>query len=619
MQLKHNVILIVLIGAGNLLAQDYVPGELIVKFKSQSGSSKQSGQFSKMQSQGLALKSSYGKMNIQHFAMKPGSDVLAKVRELKNDPDVEYAEPNWILRKSDLTNQPLGQPVTLSDIQVNIQAAGSYSQSNAPTQTTQAWAIERTLAQYSEKPVVAVIDTGVDYNHDIFKNSGAIWTNSREVPNNGIDDDGNGYIDDVRGWNFFGNNNNPMDDDSHGTHCAGIILGVGQDIFATTMEASRIRIMPLKFLGADGSGSTSSAISAIYYAVNNGAQVISNSWGGGGYSQALYDALAYAYNNRVFLAAAAGNSAKNNDTTAMYPANYVIPSQISVGATSDSDSLASFSNFGKSTVHLTAPGVYILSSIPTVGSPSNRFAYMSGTSMATPYVAGLAALVMREAPSLTGYQVKNVIMNNLDIVSGLSSKIVSSGRVNAYRAVSSGKGEINTMSSQPALEMVRAPASSQEVSSSSKGCGTVKDLNSFSNSESNPSMPPGLFVLFAIPLAVWIYLQRRQKSQDPKNRRVHDRFKMDSEIKINVGGRELVAHMKTISQGGLSFEIDSMIEKGGVVTMNIASPDGSQQVQVMGQVVWCEKNQAYGVKFSELQQKVSEQIGQWTNGLSKVS
>ena len=129
-------------------------------------------------------------------------------------------------------------------------------------------------------PVVAVIDTGLDYNHEVFVDANAVWRNTDEIASNGIDDDGNGYIDDIRGWNFVANNNNPMDDEDHGTHVSGIVLGISQNIFATTLAAAKIKIMPLKFLDSSGSGATSDAVEAIYYAIANGATVINASWGG---------------------------------------------------------------------------------------------------------------------------------------------------------------------------------------------------------------------------------------------------------------------------------------------------------------------------------------------------
>ncbi|MCC6137838.1 MAG: S8 family serine peptidase, partial [Bdellovibrionaceae bacterium] len=321
--------------ASNASALDYVEGEVIVKFKKSQNGVPQFA--SKANNAGLNVKKSWGVLNMHHFKAKAGKsqDVEQMVKNLRADPNVEYAEPNYIVKKQSTGVE--GNKMTFSQVQdakaqtrpsvgmsksgLSASAVSTYYQSDAPIQVEQAWAI---LSSTSYVPVVAIIDTGVDYTHEVFTETGAIWSNTDEIASNGIDDDGNGYIDDTRGWNFVANNNNPMDDEDHGTHVAGIVLGVSQDIFASTLAAAKIKIMPLKFLDSNGSGATSDAIEAVYYAIENGASIINASWGGGGYSKALEDAVLEAYENKVTFIAAAGNASTNNDSSPTYPSNYAV-------------------------------------------------------------------------------------------------------------------------------------------------------------------------------------------------------------------------------------------------------------------------------------------------------
>ena len=281
--------------------------------------------------------------------------------------------------------------------------------------------------------VVAVVDTGVDYTHeDLAVN---IWINPVEIAGNGIDDDGNGYIDDIRGWNFCSATNDPMDDNGHGTHCAGIITAVGNNGVGVTGVNWEAKIMPLKFLDSSGSGYTSDAISAILYANKMGAKVISNSWGGTGSSRSLKEAIDA---SSAVVVCAAGNDAENIDTTPLYPASYNSSNIIAVAATDYNDNLASFSNYGSKSVDIAAPGVMIRSTYS-----DNRYAYLSGTSMATPYVSGVAALVYASNSSLSCTVVKAKILSGAETISSLNGKVVSNGRLNAANAVKSSSGGDN--------------------------------------------------------------------------------------------------------------------------------------------------------------------------------
>ncbi len=615
-----------------------VAGEYLVKFKNvmldpSSVSQKIEGRAS--------LKTAFKAMNIYHIALKPGVDEQRSLDALKQDPDVEFIEPNYILSKEQSESEAApGQIVPgFSRQEVEEMAAqsqnnsaqsdysafagGAYTQSGSSVQATQAWSA-MTPYNGTNKVIVAIVDTGLDKTHKVFLpytgtasgGTGSLWINTIEANGTtGVDDDGNGYVDDINGWNFISNNSNFYDDDGHGTHVAGIVVGAGTDILASPLSRSKIIVMPLKFLDASGSGSTANAIKAIYYAADNGAKVINNSWGGANYSRSLHEALTYAYNRQVTIVSAAGNYSKNNDTNSMYPSNYDVPSNIAVAATTDSDGLAYFSNYGKSLVSVASPGVNIYSTIP-----SNMYGYLSGTSMAAPFVAGIAALAKSESPSLSGYQIKNLIIAQANVVSGLSTKIKSSARVNALKTVQGAQGMVSVSAYNPsyspdygALEMASLAGSNS--SSPKAGCGTVTTALAGSGGGAAPlGVLAGLMLL---PLIVWSVLRAREES--PKSRRKHERYKMNSEVRVKVGDRELVGAMNTISLGGISFNVDEALDKGGVVTMQISSPDGSEKIEVSGEIVWSEQNQAYGVQFSEAHNGAKAMIQHWTQKLVKSS
>ncbi|WP_017653727.1 S8 family serine peptidase [Fortiea contorta] len=250
--------------------------------------------------------------------------------------------------------------------------------------------------------VVAVVDTGVDYNHADLKNN--IWTNTKEIADNGIDDDGDGYIDDVRGWNFVDNTNEVLDKNGHGTHVSGTIAGEKNDIGVTGI-AYGAKIMPVKVLNDSGSGSYSAIANGIYYAVNHGANVINLSLGGDFPNSTLASAIDYASKKGVTVVMAAGN---NGLPFVSYPAAYANKSGIAVGAVDQNNNIADFSNQpGLSQLaYVTAPGVNIYSTVP-----GDQYAYYSGTSMATPHVAGVVALMLSANRNLTEGQIRQIITN----------------------------------------------------------------------------------------------------------------------------------------------------------------------------------------------------------------
>ncbi|MEA5553958.1 S8 family peptidase [Anabaena cylindrica UHCC 0172] len=248
--------------------------------------------------------------------------------------------------------------------------------------------------------VVAVLDTGVDYNHNDLNDN--IWTNSKEIAGNGIDDDGNGYIDDIQGWNFDSTNNNVLDDNGHGTHVSGTIAGENND-FGVTGIAYNAKIMAVKVLDKNGSGSYANITKGIYYAVDNGANVINLSLGGNSGNNTLKSALEYASSKGVIVVMAAGN---NSESTPSYPARYADNLGIAVGAVDKNNNLTDFSNRSGSQEikYVTAPGQDIYSTVP-----NNQYATYNGTSMAAPHVAGVVALMLSANPNLTDSQIRDII------------------------------------------------------------------------------------------------------------------------------------------------------------------------------------------------------------------
>lgn len=310
----------------------------------------------------------------------------------------------------------------------------------------------------SKKIVVAVIDTGVDYTHPNVKKN--MWVNELEAKGQpGVDDDGNGYTDDIYGYDFVSGLNeegrtkmwygkpgdpDPMDDNGHGTFCASEIGGISEDGEGVIGVNQDVQLMALRFLG-EGGGQTDDAINAIYYAIDKKVDIMSNSWGGGGKDEFLAKAIADAQKAGILFVAAAGNDGSNNDVEPSYPASYtkdhkdqVLTNVISVGASDNQDAPASFSNFGHKTVHVFAPGVDIFGAVPVAmmaGKPP--YAVFSGTSMAAPYVSGVAALMMAANPSLRGNpaEVKRILIETSDLSETLVGKAQSNGRINAAKAL----------------------------------------------------------------------------------------------------------------------------------------------------------------------------------------
>jgi hypothetical protein len=339
-------------------------------------------------------------------------------------PGFRYVEPNFKLYPTQVPNDSrFGE---LWGLHNTGQTGGTP---DADIDAPEAW----DLATGNGSVVVGVIDTGVDYTHpDLAAN---MWTNPGETPGDGVDNDGNGFTDDVYGWDFFSDDPNPMDSDSHGTHVSGTIAGVGNNGSGVAGVNWNARIMAIRFLGPGG-GSTSDAIDAVNYATmmrNRGVnvRVTSNSWGGGGFSQALADAIQASGEAGMLFIAASGNDNQNTDKSVHYPSSYDLPNLISVAATDDEDARASFSNYGVTSVDLGAPGVSTLST-----TPNNSYGTKSGTSMATPHVSGVAALAFSVQPGASYQTVRDAIFGGADRISSMTGITASSGRLNAFNTIS---------------------------------------------------------------------------------------------------------------------------------------------------------------------------------------
>ncbi len=358
------------------------------------------------------------------------TDFQALLLDLADDPAVAAIEANTILRMDVIPNDP-----RFSELYGLHNTGQSNGSVGADIKAVQAWDV----TTGSRDVVVAVIDTGINYLHpDIAPN---YWNNPGEVGldengqdkrTNGIDDDGNGFIDDWRGWDFVNDDNDPMDDNSsyHGTHCAGTIGAAGNDGVGVVGVNWEVSLVGLKFLSAAGSGTLDGAVRAIEYANTLGVTMTSNSWGGGGYSQVMADAIAEAEAKGILFIAAAGNSGSNNDVNPHFPSSYEHDIVVSVAASDRNDNLASFSCYGATSVDLAAPGVDILST-----STRDTFKVLSGTSMATPHVAGAAALIKAAIPDITADKIKMRLMFGADIVAATQTRVLSGGRLNVANAV----------------------------------------------------------------------------------------------------------------------------------------------------------------------------------------
>jgi len=386
---------------------------------------------------------------LERVALGRGVSVERAIAALANRPGVVFAEPNWKLSTSAASNDPY--------YTTSSRLWGMYGDdqptASGPTGTTNQFGSQAEKAwdagfTGSKSVFVGIVDEGIDVNHPDLKAN--IWVNPYDLPGDGIDNDGNGYVDDVNGWDFYSNDATVYDGgtgDRHGTHVAGTVGGVGGNGIGVAGVSWNVTMISTKFLGSDG-GYISAAIKSLDYLTDlkarHGLNIVAsnNSWGGGGYSSALHSAIIRGANAGILFVAAAGNSAVDTDASANYPSNYSTlvgtsttkaasyEAVISVAALTSSGGLASFSNYGATTVDLAAPGASINSTLP-----GNSYGGMSGTSMAAPHVSGAIALYAAAHPTASAAQVRNSIMGSTRATASLAGKTVTGGRLDVAAAL----------------------------------------------------------------------------------------------------------------------------------------------------------------------------------------
>jgi len=418
----------------------FVPNEVLVKFRPGTATADMAS--ARGRANGLVADvittppmRQLGEGELELVRLPPGMSVATAMDRLNGHFAVEYAEPNWIYHHDIASNDTY---------YTNGALWGMYGDGTTPankfgSQAGEAWAANKTKCG---SVWVGIIDEGYMYRHeDLAANVGK---NPGEVAGNGIDDDGNGYADDVYGWDFAANNKTVFDgiSDDHGTHVAGTIGGVGGNGKGVAGMCWSVKLMNAKFLGTLG-GTTANAIKAVDYFTDlktrHGLKIVAtnNSWGGGGYSKGLYDAIQRASNAGILFIAAAGNGGvdgvgDDNDITPFYPASYTNGNLIAVAAITSIGQKSSFSNFGTTSVDLGAPGGGIWSTVPvrSDGKVVSGYASYSGTSMATPHVTGAAALYAATHPGASAVTIKNAILSSVVKTPSLSGKCVTGGRLN---------------------------------------------------------------------------------------------------------------------------------------------------------------------------------------------
>lgn len=405
---------------------EHVPGQLIVRHSELSSNFIKSSKVNSVKETKKIGGTHYTVLNISGLVSDKGLEEVAK--ELMKKPEVISVEANVIYRLDEvIPNDPaFGK---LYGLKNTGEVQGKRKSDIA---ATMAWE----TSTGSKDIKVGLIDSGIDYNHPDLKNN--IWSNPGEIgldengkskAHNGIDDDNNGYVDDWHGWDFIDSDNDPMDGHSHGTHCAGIIGAEGNNQEGVVGVNWNVSMVPLKVFSNSGYTTTEALAEAIHYSTMIGVDLTSNSWGGGAASPIIRAAIEEAQDAGIIFVAAAGNSSVDNDQEPHYPSSYEYENIISVASTDYDDKLSTFSNYGKVSVDVAAPGTDIYSTVPDGG-----YAYKSGTSMATPYVSGVAALIKSRYPDIHFSQLKQRVLNASTNLANLKDKVFA-GRVNAMNAI----------------------------------------------------------------------------------------------------------------------------------------------------------------------------------------
>jgi subtilisin family serine protease len=409
--------------------KSYVPQQLLVQFRRGATDNEKAqalgrvgAVFSERIVRGANRADSSGDLEL--VRLPQGQNIAAAVRELQSSNVVDFAEPNWIYRHTSSNDPYYG----------NGSLWGMYGDQSNPrndfgSQAAEAWNAGNTNCS---NVVVGVIDEGVMNNHADLRNN--IWVNPNEIASNRLDDDGNGYVNDVYGWDFANNDNSVYDGtaDDHGTHVAGTIGAAGNNSTGVAGVCWSVKIVTAKFLGQNG-GTLANAIKSVDYMTalkQRGVNLVAtnNSWGGGGYSKGLYDAIERANQAGILFIAAAGNSSVNNDTSPSYPSSYNNSNIIAVASITSTGALSSFSNYGATSVHLGAPGSNIWSTVPGRNN-SSAYASYNGTSMATPHVTGAAALYKAKNPAANAAAIKGAILSGTIPTNSLSGKTTTGGRL----------------------------------------------------------------------------------------------------------------------------------------------------------------------------------------------
>lgn len=414
-----------LVDASLLAGREYVPNEMLVQFKPGTTDTQKRVAMARVGAARLetvvaANRRSDGRGDLELVMLPNGAFVSQAMRAVGADAAVEFAEPNWIYRKQVISNDPYVTGGSLWGMGDGFGIGATTAWANNKFDCGSVW--------------VGIIDEGYMYSHlDLAANAAK---NPGEIAGSKLDEDSNGYIDDVYGWDFAGNNATVYDgaSDDHGTHVAGTIGGVGGNGIGVAGVCWKVNLMNAKFLGNNG-GTTANAIKAVDYFTDfkgrHGKNLVAtnNSWGGGGFSQGLKDAIDRAGAKEILFVAAAGNDGSNNDSTARYPSGYASGNIIAVASITSSGALSSFSNYGATTVDIGAPGSSIVSTVPGKGGASGYAAY-SGTSMATPHVTGAAALYAALNPGASASQIKAAILTSATPTSALAGKVLTGGRLN---------------------------------------------------------------------------------------------------------------------------------------------------------------------------------------------
>jgi subtilisin family serine protease len=418
---------------------DRVPGEFIVKFRDVASS--RGGQMIMLHT----LSQRLGTMAVQQVKPLETDPSLAVVKMqddqmtasalniLQGVPAVQYAEPNYIYHTMDMQSTagtPNDPDFSKQWNMYNTGQADPKGKKGIAGDDIGVMSLWNQGIVGKKDVIVAIIDTGIDWTHPDLKDN--LYTNPGEIAGNGKDDDGNGFVDDIHGWNFNKKTADSVDDNGHGSHCAGVIGASANNHKGVVGVNWNVSLMPVKFLDKNGGGDLADAVNAINYARMMKVNVMSNSWGGGGFSQAMYDAIKAANDDGILFVAAAGNDGHSNEgANGTYPASYNLPNIISVAAIDNKNQIASFSNYGVSKVHVAAPGVNIYSTFK-----KGKYKVESGTSMATPHVAGISALLLSENPHWTPEEIKERLIKTSTPVSSLANKVMANGRVNAAAALS---------------------------------------------------------------------------------------------------------------------------------------------------------------------------------------